>query len=135
LEIPEEFESERLLIRAPRAGDGATIAQAVNESLDDLRDWLPWAQAPVAAEEQEVRVREARVKWELRTDLMVLLCEKSSGAYVGGSGLHRMDWSVPRFEIGSWQRSRFRGRGYVTAAVHRITRFAEETLRAKRVEI
>jgi RimJ/RimL family protein N-acetyltransferase len=42
---------------------------------------------------------------------------------------------VRRFEIGYWVRRRFAGQGYITEAVRGITRFAFETLAARRVEI
>jgi RimJ/RimL family protein N-acetyltransferase len=54
---------------------------------------------------------------------------------VGGSGLHRIDWSVPRFEIGYWVRTPFAGQGYISEAVRGITTFAFDTLGARRVEI
>ena len=59
----------------------------------------------------------------------------TGAAVVGGGGLHRIDWDVPRFEIGYWVRRRFAGQGYITEAVRGITRFAFETLGARRVEI
>jgi hypothetical protein len=36
------------------------------------------------------------------TDLLSVLYLKGTNTFVGGSGLHRMDWSVSRFEIGYW---------------------------------
>jgi RimJ/RimL family protein N-acetyltransferase len=54
---------------------------------------------------------------------------------VGATGLHRMDWSVPRFEIGYWIRRSFEGKGYVSEAVRALTRLAFEALGAERVEI
>ncbi|CDN43365.1 GNAT family N-acetyltransferase [Paenibacillus sp. P22] len=43
LSIPESFESERLLIRAPLRDDGAAVNEAVKESSEELRPWMPWA--------------------------------------------------------------------------------------------
>jgi RimJ/RimL family protein N-acetyltransferase len=54
---------------------------------------------------------------------------------VGGTGLHRMDWSVPRFEIGYWVRRTHEGQGYAAEAVRALTRFAFNTLKSERVEI
>jgi len=54
---------------------------------------------------------------------------------IGGSGLHRIDWSVPRFEIGYWVRTPETRRGYVTETVHALTTFAFDELGAQRVEI
>jgi RimJ/RimL family protein N-acetyltransferase len=60
---------------------------------------------------------------------------KGTDTFVGGSGLHQIDWDVPRFEIGYWRRSAHRGQGYITEAVRGITGFAFRTLGANRVEI
>ena len=46
-----------------------------------------------------------------------------------------MDWSVPKFEIGYWVRTRFVGEGYATEAVGGIGAFAFEHLGARRIEI
>ena len=46
LDIPEQFETERLLMRAPRAGDGAVVNTSLLETLDDIRRFpasMPWA--------------------------------------------------------------------------------------------
>ena len=63
------------------------------------------------------------------------LFRKSDGYYVGNSGLHRIDWEVPRFEIGYWVRTSLQGNGYITEAVNGITKFAFELLKAERMEI
>jgi ribosomal-protein-serine acetyltransferase len=65
----------------------------------------------------------------------LLLFRKEDGMFVGGSGLHRIIWRVPAFEIGYWCRTSLTGNGYITEAVIGITRFAFETLEAERVEI
>ena len=34
-------------------------------------------------------------------------------------GLHRIDWAVPKFEIGYWARTSHAGRGYITEDVYK----------------
>lgn len=135
LDIPEEFTSERLLIRAPRAGDGAELNAVVRDSIEQLRPWLPWVNPIPTPEQSEESVRRAIGRWKLREDLRLHLYLRSNGQYIGGSGLHRMDWSVPKFEIGYWIATLFARQGYVTEAVNRITHFAFEDLSAQRIEI
>ncbi len=65
----------------------------------------------------------------------MILSHRESGTLVGSSGLHRIDWEVPKFEIGYWYRTSFAGQGYVTEAVRGITKFAFEELMARRIEI
>lgn len=68
LDFPESFESERLLIRAPLWGDGAAVNEAVRESVEELRPWMPWAQTVPTIEESELSIRRARVHfWSART--------------------------------------------------------------------
>jgi RimJ/RimL family protein N-acetyltransferase len=135
LDFPDSFETERLTIRSPMPGDGAELQAAVAETLDDLRPWMPWADHVPTVEEDEELVRQARARFLTREDLWLLLFLKGTHTLVGGSGLHRIDWQVRRFEVGYWVRRRFAGQGYVTEAVRGITRFAFETLGARRVEI
>lgn len=135
-DFPDEFETERLLVRTPRAGDGPKLRAAVKDSWRELKQWMPWASGDLPDEVYyEARVREAEAKFLLREDLMLLLFEKGSNTIVGSSGLHRINWSVPRFEIGYWVRTPYGGQAYITEAVRGIAAFAFDTLGARRVEI
>jgi RimJ/RimL family protein N-acetyltransferase len=135
LDFPDSFDTARLTIRAPRRGDGAQVADAVCESIAALRPWMPWAKELPTHEESEARIRRAIAAWQTREDLPLHIYLKNSDTFVGGSGLHRFDWDVRRFEIGYWVRTRFAGKGYITEAVDGITQFAFQHLKAKRVEI
>lgn len=135
-EIAEQIETERLLIRCPRAGDGAAVCEAVRETLADLRAWpasLPWALAEPSVDSSEAFCREGHAAYRARTDLPMLLFLKAGNVYVGGSGLHRIDWRLPKFEIGYWCRKRFQGQGLMTEAVAAIAAFALGGLGARRV--
>lgn len=134
-DFKESFETERLLIRSPLPGDGPGMHAAVKESLRELTPWMPWPKEHRTVEDSEASVRRARARFLERTDLMLSLFLKGKGTLVGSSGLHRIDWAVPKFEIGYWCRTRFTGQGYVTEAVRGISDFAFDILGARRVEI
>lgn len=138
-EFPEQIETERLLIRAPRYGDGPELRAAVKDSIAELREWMPWAPRDLSElpdeADYEARVREGRAKFLLREDLWMLIFLKGTNTLVACSGLHRMDWDVPSFEIGYWVRTPYAGKGYVTEAARGIASFAFDTLGARRVEI
>lgn len=135
LDFPDQFETERLIIRAPRAGDGPALNEAVVESLDHLRPWMPWAKQAPTVEASEEMLRRGVARWAAREDLWMMLIRKADGRWLGGSGLHRMIWDVPQFEIGYWVRASEEGKGYVTEAVCGITAFAFDRLAAERVMI
>ncbi|QFT87611.1 Putative ribosomal N-acetyltransferase YdaF [Bacillus sp. THAF10] len=134
-EFPAEFTTERLLIRMPLPGDGAVVHNAIHTSLVDLQPWMIFAQREQSLEEVEANIRESHAQFLQRKDLRLLVFLKETGEFVASSGLHRIDWSIPKFEIGYWVDSRFSGKGYITEAVEGISRFAFDELQAKRVEI
>lgn len=132
-DFPDSFETERLLIRSPLPGDGPELHAAVTESLEELKPWMPWAQETPTLEESGENVRQARVEFLERLDLRLHLLLKGTNTLVGSSGLHRIDWSVPKFEIGYWCRTHFTREGYLTEAVGGISAF--DTPGARRIEV
>jgi ribosomal-protein-serine acetyltransferase len=134
-DFPYSFDTERLTVRGPLPEDAVPLHEAVVESQADLKPWMPWAVNVPSKEQYRVRVREGRLKFLAREDLWMLILLRNSGTIVGSTGLHRIDWEVPRFEIGYWVRSSFAGQGYITEAVNGLTEFAFDTLGARRVEI
>ena len=135
LDIPESFETPRLLIRVPRPGDGPELNAAVLETFDDLHPWMPWARERPSVEQSEEYSRRSYAQFITREDITLRLIHKESGLILGCSGVHPRDWNVPRFEIGYWCRKRFQGQGYTTEAVRGILRFGFENLGAKRIEV
>jgi len=133
--VPEQFETERLLIRVPQPGDGKAINDAIRESIDDLRPWMPWARVVPSVAESETFTRESALRFRNHEDLPLHLFRKSDGLYLGGSGMHNIAWDVPRFEIGYWIRTSAVGHGYVTEAVRGIADMAFSKLNAIRLEI
>lgn len=135
LDIPEQFESERLLIRTPRAGDGAKFNAAIVASYSTLQPWMPWAQTQPTISETELYCRQAHVDFLARTNMPLLLIRKQDQVIVGSSGLHHIDWDVPAMEMGYWAHTDQRGQGYITEAAVALADFAFYTLHAARVEI
>lgn len=136
IDVPDEIRTERLILRVPGAGDGPTICAAVRESLDRLRPWMPWAQAEPTAAANEAYARQARVQFLLREVLDYHgYLAASPTRFVLAGGLHHIDWTVPRLEVGYWVHTAFEGQGYVREAVAAFTRLAFETLGAARLEI
>ncbi len=135
LNFPEEIVTERLLIRMPKPGDGEAVYQAMQASMEDLKPWMPWARANQTVEDVELNVRKAHMQFLAREDLRLHIFHKETGGLIASSGLHRIDWNLPKFEIGYWIDSRYSGKGYITEAVEAIAGFAFTELGARRVEI
>lgn len=133
--VPQSFETERLFIRMPMPGDGKAVFEAQQASMQEMLPWIHWAHYPTSIEQTEHGVRYAHDQFIKKKDLRLHLFEKSSGQFVGSSGLHQIQWSVPRMEIGYWLDTRHSGKGYMTEAVSGITAFAFRELGAHRLEI
>lgn len=134
-DFPNEFYTERLLIRLPLPGDGEAVFQAVQTSRGELKKWMAFAQKSQSLEDTEVNVREAHLQFLRRENMRLHLFNRETGDFIGCSGLHQIDWDVPKFEIGYWIDQRNSGKGYITEAVEGITQFAFSELKANRVEI
>jgi len=134
IDFPEEFYTDRLIIRKPMPGDGVAVYPAMQASMNELKQWMPWAHMEQTQEDLEANLREAHVRFLTREDLRLHIFHKETGAFIASSGLHRINWDIPKFEIGYWIDSRFSGNGYMTEAVQAIVNFAFNELKAKRVE-
>lgn len=139
INVPEQIVTERLVVAAPRIGLGQAINAAICESLEQLKPWMPWAQVAPSVEESEAVMRNQHAKFVLRSDLVYQIYAKTPegqpGRLLGGTGLHRLDWTVRRFEIGYWIRTSAQGQGFVAEAVRALTQMAFSQLQARRVEI
>lgn len=136
-EMPDQIHTARLTIRSPRPGDGPRVFAAVEESLAELRMFpasLRWALGEPSVEASEQYCREAYANFVTRRDLPFLVLLRDSSTIVASSGLHRIDWTVPKFEVGFWGRTSFQRNGYVTEAVGAIVAMAFDRLGARRVE-
>ena len=134
-DVPSELIGERVVLRAFRDEHAPDLWNAVEASRAHLKPWMPWVNDHNSLEFSREYVRRMQAKWILREDLPMGIWRKDDGQFVGATGLHRIDWSVPSMEIGYWLRPDARGNGHVTEAVKLITQFAFVHMRAERVTI
>ena len=131
----KELRSERIIVRPYRESDAQSLFEAVAESRDHLRPWLPFADEHQTVEESRDWILQQVASWVLREDLMPGVWEAATGLFLGGSGLHPRNWETRYFEIGYWLRASATGQGYITEAVQLLSDYAFSTLAATRVEI
>lgn len=100
-----------------------------------LQPWLPWVRAePLSREMRLESLQALRRNFNDGSDLVYGLFERSSGSYVGGSGLHGSLGSAAR-ELGYWIAATREGNGLVAEAVAALTAVAFEVMRIARLEI
>ncbi|WP_438445437.1 GNAT family N-acetyltransferase [Gorillibacterium sp. sgz5001074] len=135
LDFEEQFETNRLVLRLPLAGDGKEVNQAMMESLNELKPWLIWANREQSPEDTEAIIRQSHIRFKERSDLRFHGYMKDTGELAFCGGLHRIDWNVRKFEIGYWLRSKYAGMGLATEAAAGLEQWAIQTLHANRIEI
>ncbi|MFJ7828678.1 GNAT family N-acetyltransferase [Peribacillus sp. NPDC046944] len=135
MDFPEKIETSRLYLRPCLPGDGLDVYEAIVRSRNELKTWLPFAQQEPSIEASEKNVLKAYADFILKEDIRLHIYRKEDGQFIGSTGLHRINWDIPKFEIGYWIDTEYRNKGYITEVVERLTRFAFNHYGAKRIEI
>jgi len=133
--LPQEIHTPRLRLRLPTVEDAAALNAAILASHAELSPWMDWAVKPQKPQETVEFIRASIADREVAKALNLLMIETTSGEIVGATGYPRLDWQVPKFEIGYWCRSDRTGQGLVTEATWALARYAFESLAACRVEL
>jgi RimJ/RimL family protein N-acetyltransferase len=127
--------TERLVIRCWDPADAPLAKEAIDSSLEHLREWMPWAHAEPTTLEQKVQLlRLFRGKFDLDQDAVYGIFDREERRVVGGTGMH------PRVgddasEIGYWIRSDATGKGLATESTAAVTRVGFEIAGFDRIEI
>jgi len=131
----DELAGERVIVRPYRVEDAEALREAVEESREHIRAWLPFADAHQTIEETRDWITHRVADWLLREDMGTGVFLREDGAYLGGLGLHPRSWEIGFFEIGYWLRASAEGHGYMREAVSLLIEFAARDLLASRLEI
>jgi RimJ/RimL family protein N-acetyltransferase len=131
---PAELHTERLRLRGPRRGDSGPLHAAIEETLDQLVPWLPWARPGHSRAETRRYLRAARAAWARRTSFEFVIELAAGGTMLGVTSLHRIDWMRRSAGIGYWIRRSREGQGFATEACEAVLAHAFDALRINRVE-
>jgi RimJ/RimL family protein N-acetyltransferase len=116
--VPEEIAVPPLVLRRWRVTDAAGLLAAVERSLPELRQFMPWAVEEPTLASVEAYLADAWTATPPETFGFGLF--DAAGEVVGAFGLHgRRGPGI--LEIGYWVRSDRTGRGYATAAARALT--------------
>jgi RimJ/RimL family protein N-acetyltransferase len=135
LPLFETLRGAHITVRPYHAEDAAALKEAVDESREHIRPWLPFADDHRTVAEARDWIVRAMAAWLVRDDLRLSVWETATERFLGGIGLHPRDWSIGFFEIGYWLRRTAEGQGHMAEAVRLLTDYAFAHLAAHRVEI
>ena len=111
-------EEERFVLRLADPIDAEALVEAIDESLAELRPWMPWAAEPLSVDQQAVRMAVGAEAAALGGDGSYVLFVGEDAA--GIVGVHDRLGDPMAREIGYWVRTSFAGRGLVTRAVRTV---------------
>jgi ribosomal-protein-serine acetyltransferase len=135
IDIPGELIGDRIVVRPFRDADAERVYAAIQESVDHLRPWLPWADRHQSIDDTREFIRRTQADLFLRDSFAMGIFSRTDGRFLGGCGLGSRGWMIPAFEMGYWIRKSAEGHGYVIEAVRLMTCFAFEVLEARRLVI
>ena len=129
------IQTERLVIRCWNPPDAPLLATAIEESVDHLSPWMPWARnEPTPMAERIERLRRFRGQFDLDQDYVYGIFNLDETRVLGGTGLHTRVGEDAR-EIGYWIHVDYINRGLITESTAALTKVAFEVDGVRRVEI
>ena len=129
-----QYAPAHLILRPLQGGDGKALFEAIEESIDQLRLWLPWVRgASLTEEELEMHARRFYAQFVLREALHLAVF--SGVELIGMCGLKNLRWDIPSCELGYWFRTSTHRKGFATEAVNAITRYAFSQIGMRRLVI
>jgi RimJ/RimL family protein N-acetyltransferase len=118
-DAPYRIVTSSLVLRCWDPRDAPLLAEAVDESLDELRPWMPWAgDEPQTLEQRVGLLRRFRATFDLGDEFVYGIFAADESQVIGGTGLHRRV-----------------GEGLGTEATAALTRVAFDVCGVDRVEI
>jgi RimJ/RimL family protein N-acetyltransferase len=123
------------MIRCWNPADAAMLQDTMNDNIEHLSTFLPWAaNEPEDIQKKVDRLRLFRGNFDLGTDFVYGIFNPEETRVLGGSGLHTRVGRDAR-EIGYWIHKDFTHQGLATEISAALTRVAFEIDQIARVEI
>lgn len=133
------IKTERLLIRPVRVSDAVLMHNAMKESFQSLKEWMPWAQSLASLRDTEVYLAHGERIWSSPAhdgvEQPLQIMDPTDRVYYGATGIKPANLAIPSFEIGYWVNQAYAKQGLITEAMNALTRYLFQVLKAKRVEI
>ena len=122
-----------LLLQRSRVAHASALVEAVQESDQALRGFMPWAHLPQTLADQEARL--AALDEDVGGEVVYHLYERDDGPLVGCIGLMGARVLNPLgLELGYWTRSSAAGRGLMTLGAKCAVVLAFEAMGFERVQ-
>ena len=131
MKIPTRLETERLVVRKYKKGDGQDLFALVERN--NNRQFL-WANVEAVASlktrmEAEIMVRKHEAEWVGRLRFVMGMWLKDESKCVGQIWIEPDKWDVPSFEIGWFVDRGYEGLGIAAESTRRCLEFLFDNLK------
>ena len=134
-EIRYDDGARSIRLRQARVSDVEALMEAFDESVQELRAFLPWSLNPQSVEQQRVRIREFEEGRGPRGVNPYHLFDGAGERLLGCVGWNTSRSLNPRAaEIGYWMRTSASGRGLMTLATQCMIVLGFEWLKSERIQ-
>lgn len=122
-----------ITIRLYRVEDANPVFEAIEESKDDIRPWMPWCHAEYSIEDSKSYLTIGVAGFERGEidDFAVL----KDGRFVRACGLNQVNIVEGVANMGYWLRSSETGNGIMPIAAKKVIAWAFENTELNRIEI
>jgi RimJ/RimL family protein N-acetyltransferase len=126
--IPTTIDTPRLTIRLVRIEEIPAACRVVADNTDHLLPWMPWARLgePGVAKHYSEQLAHATQTDKL-TELGLGIFLKTTGGYIGATGIHDIRPDTASAETGYWIARDHTGRGYAEEACRHVLSWAFRT--------
>ncbi len=125
----------RIILRCPEPKDASKLSVAIEQSLEHLLPWAPWArQEPLTLQARIELLRKWRANFDLGLDFEFIILDHAESLILGCARLNPHGGHEVR-EIGYWIHKNHINQGYATEVSTALTRIAFEIEHVNRVEI
>jgi ribosomal-protein-serine acetyltransferase len=135
--LPKEisFSDGGITIRPVRLEDAEALFEAINETMPDLQQWLPFSSQNPGLQDIHVWLSEQTEEWAKGRSYAFAILDAQSETLIGGCQLNGLIAIHRLANVVYWVRSTERGHGVAGRAVRLLARFGFEDLGLQRLEI
>lgn len=112
----ENLQNDELILKRVHVDFVQTIYELVSKNRKYLGEFLPWIEGINSLEDEKESIGIISKRWDEQSMFDYMIFIKDSDTYIGNIGIHTINWSINRAELGYWIGENFQGNGYVTKA-------------------
>ena len=134
LKIPSRFETERLILRPYKTGDGRQFFNMIkNDNREHLREILGYITDSEDMNKIEQWIQTLALDWVKHDRFVLSYWQKGTNNFLGHIWIEPINWKVPTFEIGWFIEKNHQGKGYATEATKKALELLFKYLQADEV--